>query len=74
MGTTFLTLGVSGYLLVPMYKWERGLMVVAGILTCIPEPFSDIAGFAIAALVVASQIVRRIKKNKHQKDNPVLSV
>lgn len=75
LGTSFLTLGVAGYLLVQMKGWERALMVIAGILTCIPEFYSDIAGFALAAIVVISQIVKRINKNKnHKEDNPVLSV
>jgi TRAP-type uncharacterized transport system fused permease subunit len=75
LGTSFLTLGVAGYLLVQMKTWERALMVIAGILTCIPEFYSDIAGFVLAAIVVVSQIIKRINKNKSQKEeNPVLSV
>lgn len=66
MGTAFLTLGVSGYILENMYKWERTLMIIAGILTCIPEHASDVIGFILAGIAIASQISRRISKNKNK--------
>ncbi|NCB53202.1 MAG: TRAP transporter large permease subunit, partial [Clostridia bacterium] len=66
MGTTFLAMGVSGYILEPMYKWERALIVLAGILTCIPEAFSDYLGLGIALLVIVYQFIRRGRKNKEK--------
>lgn len=62
LGTTFLTLGVAGYILAPMKKWERIMMVIAGIFTCIPESYTDYIGIIIAAVVIVTHISRCMTK------------
>lgn len=71
IGTCFLVFGISGYLLTPMRMWERLLMVFAGILTCIPEHISDVAGFCVAGAVIAVEIARRSKRKKGSESAPV---
>ena len=63
MGTIFLTVGLAGYLLLPFKTWERVFMIIAGVCTCIPETVSDIAGIAIALVIIVEQIVRRGREN-----------
>jgi TRAP transporter 4TM/12TM fusion protein len=66
-GTMFLTMGLAGYIFIPFKPWERVAMVVAGVCTCIPETISDYVGLVIAAVIIAQQIIRKIR-NKSNTD------
>ena len=61
------TVGLAGYLLLPFKTWERVLMIIAGVCTCIPETVSDVAGIAIALAIIVEQIVRRGRENRSGK-------
>jgi len=71
MGTSFLAMGVAGYVLAPLKAWERALLVIAGIMTCLPEAISDYVGMMLAAVVVIHQIFVRIKINKQKSQREI---
>ncbi|MDP9321467.1 MAG: TRAP transporter fused permease subunit [Chloroflexota bacterium] len=48
--------GVGGYLLKPTRLIERGVLVAAGLLLLAPGVVADIAGLALFAIAVASQV------------------
>ena len=50
--------------------WQRILLLVGGICTCIPETYTDIIGLAIGAVVVVLQV---LAKQKFVKEHPELA-
>lgn len=56
LGTAMLVFAVAGYLLTNIPMWQRLLLVVGGICTCIPETITDIIGLSIGAVVVVLQV------------------
>lgn len=53
IGTMMLTIGLAGYF--HHFQLNRGmqiLCVTAGILICLPESMTDLAGFALAAILL----------------------
>ena len=61
LGTAMLVFAVAGYLLTDILVWQRILLVVGGICTCIPESFTDIVGLSIGVVIVVLQIFARKK-------------
>jgi TRAP transporter 4TM/12TM fusion protein len=65
LGIWFGTIGVVGYLYAPVAAGKRALFVIAGVLTLIPSDmftgavFTDIAGLALAAFLIGSELRRR---------------
>jgi TRAP-type uncharacterized transport system fused permease subunit len=51
--------GLHGYLLGPTIFWQRALLIVGGLLLIKPGIYTDLAGAAIAAAVIAAQILAR---------------
>ncbi len=49
--------GIFGYFLAPTTIWQRGGLIVAGLLLIEPSIPTDIAGFALGAVVIVSQIL-----------------
>ena len=70
LGTSMLVFAVAGYLLTNIPMWQRLLLVVGGICTCIPETFTDIVGLGIGAFIVVLQIIAR---QKYVKEHPELA-
>ena len=58
-GIVAITAGVGGYLLRPTNLVERALLVVAGLLLLAPGAVQDLAGLALFAAAVGSQLVMR---------------
>lgn len=63
MGTAFLVFAVAGYIFEDMPKWQRIVLAIAGICTCIPEHISDYLGIGLAAFIFICQYLMRKKKN-----------
>jgi TRAP transporter 4TM/12TM fusion protein len=55
VGVVLFAAGLHGYLLTAAAYWQRVLLVVAGLLLIKPGIYTDLAGVAIAAFVVAAQ-------------------
>jgi TRAP transporter 4TM/12TM fusion protein len=51
--------GLHGYFLAVARMWERGLLVVAGVLLIAPELYSSLIGLVLVGIVVAAQLPRR---------------
>ena len=69
-GTIFLTCGLAGYFLIPFKLVERLAMFIAGVCVCIPEPLTDAIGYAIAAVVIVEQIIRKINQKRNGSQEP----
>jgi UPF0716 family protein affecting phage T7 exclusion len=48
-----------------LYRWERTIFIIAGILICIPESITDRIGFVLGGTLLVWLIVQRIR-NKPQ--------
>jgi TRAP transporter 4TM/12TM fusion protein len=59
LGCILLAGGLHGYLLTVARMWERGLLVIAGVLLIAPELVSSLVGLALVAVVIAAQVPRR---------------
>jgi TRAP transporter 4TM/12TM fusion protein len=59
VGITALVSGVGGYLLRPTMLFERVMLVVGGVLLVAPSLLADVAGLALFALALGSQLLRR---------------
>jgi TRAP transporter 4TM/12TM fusion protein len=55
VGVTALAAGLHGYLVRPLYRWERGVLGVAALLLIKPGLLTDLGGAALLAGVVAAQ-------------------
>jgi TRAP-type uncharacterized transport system fused permease subunit len=55
VGVIFLAASLHGYLLRPMPHWQRGLALGTALLLVKPDLYSDIAGFALAGLLLGIQ-------------------
>jgi TRAP-type uncharacterized transport system fused permease subunit len=54
-GILLFAAGLHGYFLTAASHWQRGLLIVAGLLLIDPGLATDIAGAVLAALVILSQ-------------------
>jgi TRAP transporter 4TM/12TM fusion protein len=61
IGIAVLAGGFQNWLLMQCARWERGLLLVAGLLLVYPKPAFDIAGVSLAVLVLLSQLARRAR-------------
>ena len=61
LGTILLVFCVAGYIFTNVPMWQRLLLLVAGIFTCIPEPITDYIGLTIGAIII---ILNYLKKKK----------
>ncbi|MBI2080802.1 MAG: TRAP transporter large permease subunit, partial [candidate division NC10 bacterium] len=55
VGVTALAAGLHGYLMRPLYWWERGVLVAGALLLIKPGLLTDLAGALVLAVVVAAQ-------------------
>ena len=70
LGTSMLVFAVAGYLLTNIPVWQRLLLVVGGICTCIPETVTDFVGLGIGIFIVVLQVIAR---QKYLKEHPELA-
>ena len=59
VGIVALAGGLQGWLLKRTTLWERGMLIVAGFLLVYPKALFDAIGFAMVAVVVVTQWLRR---------------
>jgi TRAP-type uncharacterized transport system fused permease subunit len=59
LGIVLFAAGLHGYLIAPTPYWQRGLLLVGGLLLIKPGIYSDIAGVVIGSGVVAVQLWSR---------------
>jgi TRAP-type uncharacterized transport system fused permease subunit len=59
VGVVLLAAGLFGYLLRPASMWQRALLIAAALLLIKPGLLTDVAGLALAAIVVAAQLAQR---------------
>ena len=64
VGSFLCAVAVQGYLFCLLKPWERVLMFAAACCTLLPEIITDIAGYAIAA-VILTLLYTRSKKERH---------
>ena len=64
LGTAFLVFGVAGYFKTFIPMWQRVLLAFAGILTCIPEAFTDYMGFALGFVMLGLNVAKYMKDKK----------
>jgi TRAP-type uncharacterized transport system fused permease subunit len=67
-GTMMLTIGLAGYVVRHMSRFERALFIIAGIMIVIPESVTDKAGFVLAAGLIIWQIVQYLRAKRESKD------
>lgn len=68
-GTYLLASAISGFLVTPMNNMiERGLTLLAAILVIIPEGYSDMVGFALAAVIILRRLLLWRKSRHRQSD------
>ena len=60
LGTCMLVFAVAGHFLTSIPRWQRVLLIIAGIMTCIPEAISDYIGFAIGGFVIILHVIKYI--------------
>ncbi len=58
-GILLFAAGLHGYLMTRASPWQRGVLIVAGLLLIDPGLITDIAGAGLAAIVVLSQLAAR---------------
>ena len=58
VGIGLLAAGLHGYLIRWMPMWERGIAIIGAILLVVPTFWSDLAGLAVLAALIAFQLVR----------------
>jgi TRAP transporter 4TM/12TM fusion protein len=59
VGVVLLAGGLFGYLLRPASAWQRALLIGAALLLIKPGLLTDVAGLALAAIVVVAQLAQR---------------
>jgi TRAP transporter 4TM/12TM fusion protein len=67
LGTVLLVFAVAGYLKVNFPMWQRIVLLIGGILTCIPEDITDVVGLVIGGAMV---VLNLIAYSKEKKDHP----
>jgi TRAP transporter 4TM/12TM fusion protein len=60
-GVVLLAAGLHGYLITHANMWQRGLMVAAAFCLIKPGIYTDLAGAALAVIVIATQLIERRK-------------
>jgi TRAP-type uncharacterized transport system fused permease subunit len=66
IGTLMLTIGLAGYLFRALYRWERTIFIIAGILVCIPEAITDRIGFVLGGVFFVWLLIQHIRNRPHQ--------
>jgi TRAP-type uncharacterized transport system fused permease subunit len=59
VGVVLFAAGLHGYLITPASLWQRALLIVAGFMLIKPGIYTDVAGAALALVVIAAQLVKR---------------
>ena len=59
VGVVLFASGLHGYLITKTALWQRVLLVVAGFLLIKPGLYTDLAGAAVASIVIAAQMLER---------------
>ena len=59
IGVVLFAAGLHGYLLAPASLWQCAALIVAGLCLIEPGLFTDLIGAALAAIVIASQVLAR---------------
>ncbi len=59
IGIVMFGAGLHGYFITPSTLWQCALLIVAGLLLIEPSLATDIAGAALGAIVIASQLLAR---------------
>ena len=59
IGVVLFAGGLHGYFLTAANYWQRALLIVGGLLLIKPGIYTDLAGAAIAAFVIAAQVLAR---------------
>ena len=62
IGTYFLAAGMAGYLVAPLNKLERALLLGAAVFMIIPEVYTDIIGCVVGFGILAESLVRKKKR------------
>ena len=71
IGVVLFAGGLNGYLLTAANLWQRVLLVIGGLLLIEPGLRSDLIGAALAAVVIASQVMaRRAARPKVANESP----
>jgi TRAP-type uncharacterized transport system fused permease subunit len=55
--------GLHGYFVTAANYWQRAVLVAAGICLVFPGVWTDLAGAALAAIVIVSQVTERRAAN-----------
>lgn len=63
LGTFFLAGAMAGWLIVPLNKLNRALLLVSALLLIIPEPITDVLGLVMGGIILAINIIVN-KKSK----------
>lgn len=71
LGIGLFGVGIVGFLLIRASPVERALAIAAGIALIVPHPLADLAGVALAAAVLALQLLRR-SRGSGQPDEPAV--
>ena len=58
-GVVLLAAGLHGYLLTHAAMWQRVLLVAAAICLIKPGIYTDLAGFGLAVIIIAAQVMER---------------
>jgi TRAP transporter 4TM/12TM fusion protein len=59
IGVVLFAAGLHGYLIAAASLWQRALLIVGGFMLIKPGIYTDLAGAALAAIVIAAQILSR---------------
>jgi TRAP-type uncharacterized transport system fused permease subunit len=58
-GILLFAAGLHGYFITAANAWQRGLLIVGGLLLIDPGLITDLIGAAVAATVITAQLVAR---------------
>jgi TRAP transporter 4TM/12TM fusion protein len=59
IGVILFAAGLHGYLIAPATLWQRALLLVGGMCLIKPGLYTDLAGAALALVVIAAQVLAR---------------
>lgn len=70
LGVTLLAVGIEGYFLSPLKKWERLLSALAGIGLLDPGLVTDLLGLCVFTLIIGRQVLMKRRKHFGGKKEP----
>jgi TRAP-type uncharacterized transport system fused permease subunit len=59
VGVVLFAAGLHGYLIAPASLWQRALLLIGGLCLIKPGLYTDLAGAALASVVIAAQVIER---------------